>query len=845
MKFGRGSTRLRFGLVTGVALLAFAGLFAAGASAQTPTPPSDWSGLPANQGPWDPFDTNVPYLAWRGENVRLVKCIPDDPVSTPGEPIDTATGFTYNPSHNPGSGLDITMTLFDYSTQTPTGQLLAPQPVQQSASVFYDYNNDRICARQTWISAKPGIAEIKLSVSYDGILLGQHDFLVGWMSINTPHITNAGSPPGEFPGTVPGNSVNVLVTGSMPTGEFASDYGLPGTLTMPNDWATWADAMASVEVGLGKYYGYPSNPLWSTPASAFWDIHDSSGPLASVTDSPDVHVNQLACPNSTPDPFVDQVDNCTGAGDEDLYPFSRVQGDFGTGVGPFDPAFAVTLLSDGRLNANDAPMPAAKIVFNSSGGMGGFVNSCYNDKDTVYNRNVDFTKFRAGGDSDESFADDCFDPTATSDPESAAHALYAPYYEQYIPATSRGYGDPYDASSGVDGPLADPNNFTGFDWYGLYQNWEIADTLVQGQGGDTGCLLTGDTDRSANTGATRVVEFTDEHGEARADWQPGVNADFFANFANNNGEGGCDLAGVVFPHQVITASARYPYQPVASDVPAPESITKTVLNGFNKTLSCVAKKSASGTVVGYICTVTAIDITNDGSVFNGEEVCLQREPVGAWFSVGGSALPQGDCGPLAQAVYLSGGGPGVPASASAETLATLTGTNLDISANFLGEKIIRDLCFTVGSAGGSTSDASPCVAGGGSTSTTGTGTTGTTGTTGSTGTTGTTGTDTTTGTTGPAGGGSTTGGVTVHKVKHIHKAARLAGVQFRTTAHGRVLYVKVLSPKHSAKIRILLMNGKHHVVLRAVRTIKTNHSVKVAHLRISSQVKAARVVVLH
>ena len=47
------------------------------------------------------------------------------------------------------------------------------------------------------------------------------------------------------------------------------------------------------------------------------------------------------------------------------------------------------MLSDGRLNSSDAPMPALKIVLNSSGGMGGFDDSCLNDKSAVYNRNFD------------------------------------------------------------------------------------------------------------------------------------------------------------------------------------------------------------------------------------------------------------------------------------------------------------------------------------------------------------------------------------------------------------------------------------------------------------------------
>ena len=101
-----------------------------------------------------------------------------------------------------------------------------------------------------------------------------------------------------------------------------------------------------------------------------------------------------------------------------------------------------------------------------------------------------------------------------------------------------------------------------------------------------------------------MIEFTDEHGEARASWEPGFDANFFNAYANNNGEGGCDLGGVTFPNQTITASARYPEEPVGSDVPASGSIVKVIANHFAKTLSCVPK-TVGGTVVGYICTVTA------------------------------------------------------------------------------------------------------------------------------------------------------------------------------------------------------------------------------------------------
>ena len=176
---------------------------------------------------------------------------------------------------------------------------------------------------------------------------------------------------------MPGNSANVQVTGSIPLNqEFQDDWGLPSQLIMPNDWALWAHTMATTDQYLG-----------SLDPSAYWDIHDSSGPLGN--ESPTVRLTSMstwARVQVAPwMPFVDQVDDCTG--NEGLY--SRIFGDLTTGeTGPFDQSYSSTLLSDGRLNSSDAPMPALKIVYNSSGGMGGFANSCLNDKDNVYNRNV-------------------------------------------------------------------------------------------------------------------------------------------------------------------------------------------------------------------------------------------------------------------------------------------------------------------------------------------------------------------------------------------------------------------------------------------------------------------------
>ena len=415
-------SRLRIGLVTGALLLVFAAMFVGSARATTPpaTPVSDPSGLPASQGPFDPLSTNVPYLAWRGELVRLVGCLPYDQNSYPGD----FNLSTVNEPNSPINGLNgshggLSVQVDPYAFSGPEDDVLAlPKPVSTpNAHVFFDYTNDRICVRSDWISDKPGILIAKLTVSYGGVVLIQRDFMVGWMAINSATMTNAGTV-NENPGTEPGNSANVVVTGAIPlNAEFQSDWGLtPGTcsyngaaalpssqtwqcLVMPRDWALWAQSgMASANMPYSQYDycaewsdnicvgGWVPNPYYNTDPSAFWDIHDSSAPAAlGVTDSPDVHV--LGFCNTTGTVFtsnIDQVDNCNGGEDY----FSRLFGDSASGVGPFDPAFASTLLSDGRLNAADAPMPALQIIYNTSGGMGYFDNSCLNDKDNAYNRQL-------------------------------------------------------------------------------------------------------------------------------------------------------------------------------------------------------------------------------------------------------------------------------------------------------------------------------------------------------------------------------------------------------------------------------------------------------------------------
>ena len=74
--------------------------------------------------------------------------------------------------------------------------------------------------------------------------------------------------------------------------------------------------------------------------------------------------------------------------------------------------------------------------------------------------------------------------------------------------------------------------------------------------------------------------------------------------------------------------------------------------------------------------------------------------------------------------------------------------------------------------------------------------------------------------------------------------ARLGSVQLVLTKSGRVLYVKVLSHKGTAKIQIRLVNAKGKVMKMVVRTVKTNHRVAVKNLHIAPQVSHVRVSVV-
>ena len=318
-----------------------------------------------------PQTTNVPYLGWNGEEIRLEGCLG-------GTGADASTDL---------GPLNADFLVEDWSGD-PNNK---PQVEPSTVKVFFA--DGQICAMGDVVSLYPGLARVELDVTVNGAepflsfgpaeTLIKQQYLAGWMTLNDPTLTELGassfpstaqteaatelgdpSGNGEFaaggsPGSTgtPGSDtgyLSVKVTGTMPMeGAWASLVG-SSSVTLPDDWEQLADALATD--------GNPTDS--SAQAAAKWDImNDPSGDFGHLPQTPacgtpgPATVGAPAAPTNT-----DSVDDCTGGGPDG--PFST---DFGqlsssSAIGPFDPLRpADTLLPNGVLDANDAPMPAARV----------------------------------------------------------------------------------------------------------------------------------------------------------------------------------------------------------------------------------------------------------------------------------------------------------------------------------------------------------------------------------------------------------------------------------------------------------------------------------------------------
>lgn len=590
---------------------------------------------PQQQSDPNPLSTNIPYLAWRGEHLRLVKCTSD----LPGGDMDALRA---EPKASDG-GLNLhehTDVIVENWSGDPN---FKPSVADGTVDLFL--TDKGLCVKADVLSQYAGLAQIKLMVTLDpgnddslvdiltrSEILTAHEFLAGWMTLGTPTLTeqNVG---GDYDATS-GNAtnsftasddpshdgvLNVRVRGTLPLGNSFSELGLGSTLTLPDQWADLAGVMAS-----------DRNPDNMNPANR-WDIHDDDTVADGHVWCGDTPIGSVA--------VGDAVDNCAGG-----YGFSRWFDADGPGgplspidlgltengtIGPFDPEYPnETLLGDGRLDANDAPMPAARIDVGIAANSGAATDTSgigslhKSDKTTWYSRD------RAAG-------------ANAGSGDATPHNLYAPFYSAYVPATADGsWLLDGSAVSGTDGP-AMGNDFPGFlvgngsggegdydDYDNTYDYWDIAEVFRSAAGAQSQCLNRQDAYpayRSLPQGAQSAAVYTDEHGEAQVGYRPGTGA-YYDNIPGvvKNSNGGCDLKNVTtLGTSSITATAKYPYQPTTDVAPKVSPVvTKTVTSLFAKYLSQWPKSTAddSDTAVTRIVVAHAQDV--DGSPYAGETVCF-------------------------------------------------------------------------------------------------------------------------------------------------------------------------------------------------------------------------------
>jgi hypothetical protein len=699
---------------------------------------------------WDPQTSNVPYLAWRGEQVRLVKC----------NPVLAQEGISV-----------------EFFVEEWSGTGLVPRVEDVTV------NHSNGCARADVVSLDPGLARVKLVATNalgDPVL--KHQFLVIWMSLTDPSIDEVGvadptgdrslgDPAGDgvFNAGANNGRVQVLVKGTFPYGG--------STYTLPDAWPTLAGLLAQDS---------DSNPFNN---AAKWDIHDD-------TLKTENHPLYSQCTTHLASVSIDAVDNCNGAPWADQGPFSRVFGDLIGAYGPFDPVNpAVSLLSDGKVDPGDAPMPATRVdvsIAPNSGGptdISGVGSLEKADKTSVYSRD-------GGG-------------------TGAAHNLYAPFYDAYIPATSRP-----GLASGIDGP-AKGNNFPGFLVNGLYDFWSIADTLRTAVPSATTCLKRSDqvpAYRQTPSGAQSVAVYTDEHGEAQVEYNPGGaggSGFYFDSIPGviHNDNGGCDLEGIrVLGTSAISATARYPYQSVSDPDKTSRTIDKTVHSLFTKTLSYYPKGPGTANSTARIVVAHAQDI--DGAPFAGEKVCffVDDEADGAFGFTGTTGLP----GHRFSVGGTDGGSLGTAdvcritdehGNAAIEVINS-DPQLINVTALFVPEALLRDIDLDFGvptSTGGPTPPGRPP-------------------------------------TDPPAPLTPTqakTAGVDPgYTVTKKAKKARVSVSYMKHKAGKRFVVVRVTSSKGKAKVRIRLI-GKHGRTLKVItRSVRTNRLVSI---RVGSKVQKARV----
>ena len=487
----------------GMAALALSSLTASAVAAPNP------------ENPYGAQSTNVPYVAWVGEHVRLVACSAEFT-----EEIDLlAKQKNVAPESLLGYFDNVNFAVEDWSgyqfqPPTPDGDAGSEigQPFDPGPAAFFESSEGRDCVATNYKSLNPGLTRIRAVVKNDedGEVVFSHQFLVIWLTANKPTLSEAGETAkgtetfqNQLYGSGPGNLshflgdkagdgkfipspfsgeetdkglVQIKVTGEFPVLKEAPLHNILGEekYTLPEAWPTLAKALSSSQE--------ETEPPGTNPD--LWDIHGTPSN------------NNVSNSSSTSPLFAS---------------FSRdtLGNDFTSGetatVGPYDPQSAEeTLISDGELNEYDAPMPAMRIdvsIAKNEGGsdLGGVGQISGASKAQIYSH--DFT----------------------GNPEEAGN-LYNPYYGAYIPATDRGLPQ----SSGVTGP-SPGGDFPGFlnnhpepytFWKAVYNSANVTDRYSH----STGCLRREGAEPSeyqTPDGPLTETFYTDEHGEAYVTYTPG------------------------------------------------------------------------------------------------------------------------------------------------------------------------------------------------------------------------------------------------------------------------------------------------------------------------------------
>jgi hypothetical protein len=726
----------------------------------------------------DPLTTNIPYVAWAGEEVRLVKCVE-------GEWGD----------------LDAEWNIVSSSTVQPNGTPRDPvffDDLDRRTSAFEGLGDQagRTCWAIDVDSVHPGMTRIKMALD-DGGPAGmptlKHDFLVIWLAMSNPTLTELAST--AFPGLdvgdplgdgnfVPadGAYLNGLVRVTV-SGSFVDLHG--NTRTLPTDWA----ALAGVYAADTDDY----NP-------DAWDLHDDQLETEG-------HTAASICGGLA---SIDAVDNCLG-GDE-LGEFSRLIGGTDPTFGPFDPVRpGSSFLPDGKLDAGDAPMPAARIDVSLNGTVGALEAA---DKHVIYSRN------RTGEAS-----------TAYPDNE---HNLYAPFYAAYIPAT----GAP-QTSSGTHGPIA--NNFPGYqNEEGLYHYWDLLNTRNL-PGGNNACRDVGGTGQFGDgafiprpAGFDRATVYTDEHGEAMIQFNPDVGA-----ILTPNANGLCDLgevnAAAPLGSATISAIARDPFQLTFNAPRVGNTLTKNVWELAGKSLDCVAKSP-----ILAFCVEVIRDIR--GNPVAGAEVSFTREPrglitaasleFGGYNTIGQAIVSQTDNEVRVRTNAL--GQAGIEVKSTLAGLVDVDAENVATRNGGFGVQRVRCLRFA-GDGVTMPTDGPTCVA------PTDTGTTIPTSSTPAAGSTS-QATSTTLATIVSLAGTSPVA-VKAPAAKATAKkaTAKLASARLVFVKGQRYVVVRANGTAKYAKVRITRVMRTGKVLKPVVRTIRTNRAVRIKNVVISKHVKTVRV----